>query len=429
MFGHWKDWSERYDSINDLTRNKTEFELKCELEHLFLYHTGDFINRTKVFTYGHYEHNYDVDDWAKATEKERNGIKSYTKDKIDWEWRAKVLKAERDAKEAEIQKQLKKKCDAIYENLTSVYEEIYEENYDMDSECADIFFPTTDEPAAAAVDLSGVDPNDPAAIAEAELNQLVDSEAADAAKNLVGDSLGGVDKMLETIGISWNTRGWINMFHQMMLFILIFGRWMLPRNSKVSRDQLSQILLTFIGIAADMLEFVTETRKDLEIMCSDILLLMILGIWSWSTLQFFLVLTSKGRPTTRQVPIFDSKHASPIMWIEEEIEMHPCVKFWLNPEVWSICSSLCMQDMPFLSMRLYVIFGKNVTSMMLYFFTLKNSVVFMLQVYRLIVIATHQDDEEEEDEENDAPVNPNFKGSRAGTRAKSSAQSRGLGKG
>ena len=47
----------------------------------------------------------------------------------------------------------------------------------------------------------------------------------------------------------------------MILFIIIIGRWMLPKAAGVTRDQLSQILLIFIGVGADILEFVTETMK------------------------------------------------------------------------------------------------------------------------------------------------------------------------
>ena len=52
-----------------------------------------------------------------------------------------------------------------------------------------------------------------------------------------------------------------SLFHQLILFIIIIGRWMLPKAAGVTRDQLSQILLIFIGVGADILEFVTETMK------------------------------------------------------------------------------------------------------------------------------------------------------------------------
>lgn len=39
---------------------------------------------------------------------------------------------------------------------------------------------------------------------------------------------------------------WIMTFHQLLLFIIVLGRWVLPRGD-ISRDELSQLLLIFIG--------------------------------------------------------------------------------------------------------------------------------------------------------------------------------------
>lgn len=52
-----------------------------------------------------------------------------------------------------------------------------------------------------------------------------------------------------------------------MLFVLILGRWVMPKHHEMTRDQLSGVLLSYIGVAADILEFVTETIKDVEIRC------------------------------------------------------------------------------------------------------------------------------------------------------------------
>jgi hypothetical protein len=38
------------------------------------------------------------------------------------------------------------------------------------------------------------------------------------------------------------------------MLILIIGRWMLPKGG-LTRDQLSQLLLVYIGTAADIIEF------------------------------------------------------------------------------------------------------------------------------------------------------------------------------
>ena len=40
---------------------------------------------------------------------------------------------------------------------------------------------------------------------------------------------------------------------QLLIFILILGRWMLPKG-EITRDELSQLLLTYIALGADIVE-------------------------------------------------------------------------------------------------------------------------------------------------------------------------------
>ena len=44
------------------------------------------------------------------------------------------------------------------------------------------------------------------------------------------------------------------LIEQFLMLILIIGRWMLPKGD-LTRDQLSQLLLVYIGTAADIIEF------------------------------------------------------------------------------------------------------------------------------------------------------------------------------
>ena len=46
---------------------------------------------------------------------------------------------------------------------------------------------------------------------------------------------------------------WVVLIEQLLLFFLILGRWMLPKGD-ISRDELSQLLLVYIGMAADIIE-------------------------------------------------------------------------------------------------------------------------------------------------------------------------------
>ena len=68
-------------------------------------------------------------------------------------------------------------------------------------------------------------------------------------------------------------------------------------------------------------------------------------------------------------------------------------------EVWGIMSTLILQDGPFLATRLYVMIGKNAIHQMIIFFTCKNLLIVILQLYRLVVIAVSMKDSEEEEED------------------------------
>jgi len=56
-------------------------------------------------------------------------------------------------------------------------------------------------------------------------------------------------------------RDWVRTLEQLLLLILILGRWMLPKG-KLTHDQLSQLLLVYIGTAADIVEFFEAFNED-----------------------------------------------------------------------------------------------------------------------------------------------------------------------
>ena len=92
-----------------------------------------------------------------------------------------------------------------------------------------------------------------------------------------------------------------------------------------------------------------------------------------SLFQFTLVLTaSKARRDQAGIPssVHDFKGSI------------PCC----NPELYGILISILLQDLPFLCIRLMLIFKYHVVSYTNMFFTSKNSLVIILLLYRLIVI-------------------------------------------
>ena len=48
---------------------------------------------------------------------------------------------------------------------------------------------------------------------------------------------------------------------QALLFLLILGRWFMPKGN-ITKNQLSQILLVYIGMAADIMELFEVFKEE-----------------------------------------------------------------------------------------------------------------------------------------------------------------------
>src|SRR6218665_2254332 len=77
---------------------------------------------------------------------------------------------------------------------------------------------------------------------------------------------------------------------EIMLLLLIIGRWMLPKGT-ISREQLSQLLFVYFGISFGIMElfYLFEER---DILRNETMYYVILSIWSFSLFQFTIVLTA-----------------------------------------------------------------------------------------------------------------------------------------
>ncbi len=171
---------------------------------------------------------------------------------------------------------------------------------------------------------------------------------------------------------------WVNSLQQSMLLLLILGRWLLPKGD-ITRDQLSQLLFVYIGMASDIMELHT-LFEERPVLHDQLLAYAIQGVWSLSLLQFTLVLTATKARKTRVATDFSSK---PLKYMQEEQEKDPgCCE----SEVWSILIMVFFQDGPFLAVRMYALVAYRIVSYNILFFTSKNTLVILLQFYRLIVL-------------------------------------------
>jgi hypothetical protein len=64
-----------------------------------------------------------------------------------------------------------------------------------------------------------------------------------------------------SIPIAFSADLWLRVLEQFLLLMLIVGRWILPKGS-ISHDQLSQLLLVYVGTAADIVEFYEAFSED-----------------------------------------------------------------------------------------------------------------------------------------------------------------------
>ncbi|CAF4521321.1 unnamed protein product [Rotaria sp. Silwood1] len=170
---------------------------------------------------------------------------------------------------------------------------------------------------------------------------------------------------------------WTQIVEQTLLLVLIIGRWLLPVGKTMTRDQLSQLLLVYIGTAADIIELF-EAFKEHDVQRNLTIIHLILTAWSISLMQFTLVVTSTKTRKKRTV-VFgrtDSK----------EIETcFGCRLFW-ETELWALSTTILLQDGPFLCLRLGLIIHYKIISQSNVFFTTKNFLVVLLQFYRVCVI-------------------------------------------
>ncbi|KAK1123492.1 hypothetical protein K0M31_008198 [Melipona bicolor] len=182
----------------------------------------------------------------------------------------------------------------------------------------------------------------------------------------------GVNINLPDIKISTET--WVTLIEQFLMLILIIGRWMLPKGD-LTRDQLSQLLLVYIGTAADIIEFFDSFKED-RIAREPVLVYLTLGIWAWSLMQFTVVLTATKSRKSRL-----SSGSAVKRRVHSETS---CCSI----DVWGIALNMLLQDGPFLAFRLILIVHYRIVSYMNIFFTCKNTLVILLQLYRLYVVQT-----------------------------------------
>ena len=166
---------------------------------------------------------------------------------------------------------------------------------------------------------------------------------------------------------------WTKLLEQSMMFVLILCRWVLPRGH-IDRHSLSQLLIMYSAISADILDF-SDMFQVKEIIKNEFYMKIGLGVWSWSMVQFTLVVTTA----------FGFRQKTNL---EANQRLSAAVRSsWDRAEAASIFMIFVMQDGPFLAVRLYTIFNIPLSDYYtVFFFSLKNLLTLILGLYRLMVL-------------------------------------------
>ena len=162
---------------------------------------------------------------------------------------------------------------------------------------------------------------------------------------------------------------WVLWLQQIMFVILVIGRWLLPKGH-LTHDQLSQLLMFYLGTALDSLEFSIATLSIGEVFCNRDLIFAVLFIWTLSMMQFTLVLS----PVPQNGGInFGS------------VGLRAFVGCCAESEITLLLVTALLQDGPFLIMRVFLMLRFKVVNEMMLIFVAKNFLVVVIQLYRVVI--------------------------------------------
>ncbi|XP_016350534.1 transmembrane protein 26-like [Sinocyclocheilus anshuiensis] len=182
-----------------------------------------------------------------------------------------------------------------------------------------------------------------------------------------------------TMGLAeLDPENWVEALEQTMLIVLVLGRWLMPKGD-MSRDQLSQLLMVYVGLGADILD-IFDTFKEPQVKTKQAVIIVGLSLFSWALMQFPLVLTQTSHSKFQKEGQSEAAKPGRAGWTVS------CC----SSEVWSLLLTVGLQDGPFLISRLYLMIRENVLNQLMIFFTCKNILIVLLEVYRICVVHIEQ---------------------------------------
>lgn len=153
----------------------------------------------------------------------------------------------------------------------------------------------------------------------------------------------------------------------LFLTCLILVRWFLPNLNESKHSQ----VLAYISIAADMVD-ISSYIQDPSMDEYYSLVKSIEAVFGLSLIQFSFSLTAK------------KKRNKNLKGFRNFIDL------LFATQAWAVLLQLVTQDFPSLIVRIFIIQMMTETKTNLFFFVLKNGLLVLLEIYRIIVVIRKQ---------------------------------------
>lgn len=144
----------------------------------------------------------------------------------------------------------------------------------------------------------------------------------------------------------------------------------------LNREQLSQLLLTYLGLGADILDILQLIREK-KVNAHATVAIVGLCLFCWTITQFTIVLTQEEpAPKSQKTSITDKSLSL------SDVKMHKMALCSSN-EVQNFLITVAMHDGPLLVYRVYVVILLGEVTDSIVFFIFKNILKLTLETYRL----------------------------------------------
>ncbi|KAM5142405.1 transmembrane protein 26-like [Mantella aurantiaca] len=161
---------------------------------------------------------------------------------------------------------------------------------------------------------------------------------------------------------------------ELTILVLVIGRWLLPKGH-LNRDQLCQLLLTYLALGADILD-ILQLIKETKINTNKPVTVVGLCLFSWAILQFTIVLTQTTSSSSQKTSLAEESPS-------KTDRKRPCMTSCCTNEMWSVIVTVGMQDGPFLIYRVYLATAEGVFNESMTFFVCKNALTVIIEIYRV----------------------------------------------